>query len=222
MLLRMRWYGFRICVMGCAIVDVYRKADAVDRLPVLLYMQQQGGILVGRRRNPLIAQGMPEPPARIGHVHPVHAEGAVIALPSCSPCPCGAQQPREGWQQSANEQVQHGSSLYCFLCSSDRQRSETWHPIVSSGLEIGWEWPAAGTAAEPPCAMGRRRIRSVVPRQELDLQRTPLAAGMRDVCVCSAGDGSAPSFHDKNLTCSALHSLRVCGPASAQSRGWVA
>ncbi len=157
--------------MKRAIVDVYRKEDAVDRLPVLLYMQQQGGILMGRRRNPIIAQGTPEPPARIGHVHPVHAEGAVIALPSCSPCPCGAQQPREGWQQSANEQVQHGSSLYCFLCSSDRQRSETWHPIVSSGLEIGRNRPPATTAAEPPCAMGRRRILSVVPRQELDLPR---------------------------------------------------
>jgi hypothetical protein len=30
----MRWCGFCASVMGCAIVDVYRKEDAVDRLHV--------------------------------------------------------------------------------------------------------------------------------------------------------------------------------------------
>jgi hypothetical protein len=103
--------------------------------------------------------------------HLVHAEGAVIDLPYCSTCPCGAQQPREGWQQSTDKQVQFGSSLDCFLCSSERQRSETWHPIISSGRDIGRKRPAAATAAEPLCALGRQRIRSVVPRQKLDLSR---------------------------------------------------
>jgi hypothetical protein len=53
----------------------------------------------------------PESPARVGHAHAVHAEGAVVELPCCSPCPCGAQQPREGWRQGTNEQVQHGTLI---------------------------------------------------------------------------------------------------------------
>jgi hypothetical protein len=45
---------------------------------------------------------------RPGDAHAVHAEGAVVDLPCCSPYPCGAQPPREGWRQGAHDTAQHG------------------------------------------------------------------------------------------------------------------
>ena len=130
-------------------------------------------LLVGQRRHLAIAQGTPDPPAWVGHVHPVHAEGAQsissrpvlpahVALNSLvragSRAPMGRSSPEA-----------HSTASCAPLTSSG---SETRHPLVSSGLAIGRNRPAAATVAEQQCALGRRRILSVVPRQELDLPRT--------------------------------------------------
>jgi hypothetical protein len=62
----------------------------------------------------------------------VHAEGAVVELLCCSPCPCGAQQPREGWRQGTNEQAHHGRSLDRLLFSSD---------VIRELLDdLNWQW----------------------------------------------------------------------------------
>jgi hypothetical protein len=68
----------------------------------------------------------------------VHVECAVIDLPSCYLCPYGAQQSHKGWHQSAKEQVQFGSSLDCFLCSSDliRKRGLALDSLVRAGNRL--------------------------------------------------------------------------------------
>ncbi len=61
-----------------------------------------------------------------------HAEGAVVELPYCHSRPIGAQQPREGWRQGANEQAQHRRSLDRVQCSSD---------VIRELLDdLNWQW----------------------------------------------------------------------------------